>query len=56
LNAAYNKARIIVTILDNSTTMTGHQPHPGTGLTATGEQMAQISEPARRPSLKERLK
>ena len=39
LNAAYNKARITVTILDNSTTaMTGHQPHPGTGFTATGEQ------------------
>ncbi len=38
LNAAYNKARITVTILDNSTTaMTGHQPHPGTGVTATGE-------------------
>lgn len=37
LNAAYNKARITVTILDNSTTaMTGHQPHPGTGLTVTG--------------------
>jgi len=29
LNAAYNKARITVAILDNSTTaMTGHQPHP----------------------------
>lgn len=38
LNAAYNKARITVTILDNSTTaMTGHQPHPGTGFTVTGE-------------------
>lgn len=38
LNAAYNKARITVTILDNSTTaMTGHQPHPGTGFTATGD-------------------
>jgi len=44
LNAAYNKARITVTILDNSTTaMTGHQPHPGTGVTATGEKTVQIS-------------
>jgi len=44
LNAAYNKARITVTILDNSTTaMTGHQPHPGTGMTATGEATVQIS-------------
>ncbi len=38
LNAAYNKARITVAILDNSTTaMTGHQPHPGTGVTASGD-------------------
>lgn len=44
LNAAYNKARITVTILDNSTTaMTGHQPHPGTGVTATGEPTVRIS-------------
>ncbi len=44
LNAAYNKARITVTILDNSTTaMTGHQPHPGTGVTATGEATIQVS-------------
>lgn len=44
LNAAYNKARITVTILDNSTTaMTGHQPNPGTGQTATGESTVQVS-------------
>jgi indolepyruvate ferredoxin oxidoreductase alpha subunit len=44
LNAAYNKARITVTILDNSTTaMTGHQPHPGTGVTATGEPTVKVS-------------
>jgi len=44
LNAAYNKARITVTILDNSTTaMTGHQPHPGTGFTATGEPTVRVS-------------
>lgn len=44
LNAAYNRAHITVTILDNGTTaMTGHQPHPGTGITATGEPTTQIS-------------
>ena len=44
LNAAYNKARITVTILDNSTTaMTGHQPNPGTGMTASGEVTTQVS-------------
>lgn len=44
LNAAYNRARITVTILDNSTTaMTGHQPHPGTGVTATGEETVRVS-------------
>jgi indolepyruvate ferredoxin oxidoreductase alpha subunit len=44
LNAAYNKARITVTILDNTTTaMTGHQPNPGTGLTAAGEPTVQVS-------------
>jgi indolepyruvate ferredoxin oxidoreductase alpha subunit len=44
LNAAYNKARITVTILDNSTTaMTGHQSNPGTGVTATGKATVQVS-------------
>jgi indolepyruvate ferredoxin oxidoreductase alpha subunit len=44
LNAAYNKARITVAILDNSTTaMTGHQPHPGTGFTVTGERTKAVS-------------
>jgi indolepyruvate ferredoxin oxidoreductase alpha subunit len=44
LNAAYNGANITVTILDNSTTaMTGHQPHPGTGVTASGESIMQVS-------------
>ncbi|GHV55326.1 indolepyruvate ferredoxin oxidoreductase subunit alpha [Synergistales bacterium] len=38
INAVYNKADIIVAVLDNSTTaMTGGQPHPGTGKTITGE-------------------
>jgi indolepyruvate ferredoxin oxidoreductase alpha subunit len=44
LNAVYNKARITVAILDNSTTaMTGHQPHPGTGAMATGEETKAVS-------------
>ncbi len=44
LNASYNKSRLTLTILDNSTTaMTGHQPHPGTGITATGQESVSIS-------------
>lgn len=38
INAVYNRADITVVILDNRTTaMTGHQPHPGLGRTASGE-------------------
>ena len=34
VNAVYNDANMILCVLDNSTTaMTGHQPHPGTGVT-----------------------
>lgn len=34
VNAVYNRTDIILMVLDNSTTaMTGHQPHPGTGMT-----------------------
>ncbi len=37
LNALYNRAPQLIIILDNHTTaMTGHQPHPGTGVTASG--------------------
>lgn len=44
LNAVYNNAKITVTILDNLTTaMTGHQPHPGTGITATGDKTKSVS-------------
>jgi len=44
LNAVYNNAKITVAILDNSTTaMTGHQPHPGTGVTATGDKTKSVS-------------
>ena len=39
IDALYNKAAITVLILDNSiTAMTGHQNHPGTGLTLSGEE------------------
>jgi indolepyruvate ferredoxin oxidoreductase alpha subunit len=39
LNARYNNAPFLLIVLDNSTTaMTGHQPHPGTGRQAMGEQ------------------
>ena len=34
VNAVYNNADITIIVLNNSTTaMTGHQPHPGTGMT-----------------------
>ncbi|MET1102009.1 MAG: indolepyruvate ferredoxin oxidoreductase subunit alpha [Pyrodictiaceae archaeon] len=43
LNAVYNKAPIVVLVMDNHTTaMTGHQPHPGIGVTATGEETYRI--------------
>jgi indolepyruvate ferredoxin oxidoreductase alpha subunit len=39
VNAYYNGANFLLLLLDNSATaMTGFQPHPGTGLTATGEE------------------
>ncbi len=38
INAVYNQHKFVVVILDNETTaMTGHQPHPGTGVTGMGE-------------------
>ena len=38
INAIYNNAPMLVLVLDNRVTaMTGHQPHPGTGIRATGE-------------------
>lgn len=37
INAIYNQHKFVYTILDNETTaMTGHQPHPGTGVTNRG--------------------
>jgi len=39
LNIVYNKSNVCVVILDNSTVaMTGHQPTPGSGKNALGEQ------------------
>jgi indolepyruvate ferredoxin oxidoreductase alpha subunit len=44
LNAVYNGANIVVVILDNRiTAMTGHQPNPLTGITATGDASPRIS-------------
>lgn len=44
VNAVYNQARVTLCILDNSTTaMTGHQPHPGTGVTMMGDIVNKIS-------------
>jgi len=38
INAVYNGARLTVVVMDNRTTaMTGHQPHPAVGITATNE-------------------
>ena len=43
VNAVYNKGNLNLVILDNYTTaMTGHQPHPGTGRLAKGEQGKRI--------------
>jgi len=43
INACYNRANLVIAILDNRTTaMTGHQPHPGTGTTAAGEKTLDI--------------
>lgn len=48
VNAVYNRADMVLVVLDNSTTaMTGHQPHPGTGVRMTpaagGEHSGKIS-------------
>jgi indolepyruvate ferredoxin oxidoreductase alpha subunit len=44
INAVYNKSAMALIILDNRTTaMTGHQEHPGTGLTAQGEPASSVN-------------
>ena len=43
VNAVYNEADMILCVLDNSTTaMTGHQPHPGTGINMMGDVIAKV--------------
>jgi indolepyruvate ferredoxin oxidoreductase alpha subunit len=43
VDAVYNQGNITVIILDNGTTaMTGHQGHPGTGLSARGEKTTAV--------------
>ncbi len=44
VNAVYNQAEMTLIVLDNSTTaMTGHQPHPGTGVTMMGDIVNKVS-------------
>jgi len=44
VNAVYNNAKVVLAVLDNATTaMTGHQPHPGTGLTGMGSPSEKVS-------------
>ncbi len=44
INAVYNKANILVCILDNSAVaMTGHQPTPVIGITAKGEKTKELN-------------
>jgi len=43
INGHYSGAEFLCVVLDNTVTaMTGHQPHPGTGINANGEQMNKI--------------
>lgn len=43
VNAIYNQSRATIIILDNGTTaMTGHQDHPGTGISAQGEKTTAV--------------
>lgn len=44
VNAVYNQHPVKIIVVDNQTTaMTGHQPHPGTGITGMGEMGTKIS-------------
>jgi len=44
INAVYNNHKVTLIVLDNLTTaMTGHQPHPGTGVTGMGVEGSRIS-------------
>jgi len=44
INAVYNKHKFVLVIAGNETTaMTGHQPHPGTGITGLGEKSTAVA-------------
>ncbi|MBR3646087.1 MAG: indolepyruvate ferredoxin oxidoreductase subunit alpha [Lachnospiraceae bacterium] len=44
VNGLYNEADMVLCVLDNSTTaMTGHQPHPGTGINMMGDVVDKVS-------------
>lgn len=44
INSVYNRSNTVIIILDNRTTaMTGHQPHPGTGMTIRGEKTHELN-------------
>ncbi|MEW5897921.1 MAG: thiamine pyrophosphate-dependent enzyme, partial [Bacillota bacterium] len=44
IDARYNQARFLCVVLDNGTTaMTGHQPHPGMGINAMGEEAPAVA-------------
>ena len=43
VNAVYNQSDMILCVMDNSTTaMTGHQPHPGMGVTMMGKKVEPV--------------
>jgi indolepyruvate ferredoxin oxidoreductase alpha subunit len=43
VDAVYNQSKITLVILDNGTTaMTGHQEHPGTGISAQGKEATRV--------------
>lgn len=44
INAVHNKSQIVTVVMDNEwTSMTGHQPNPGTGMNALGLEAKKIS-------------
>ncbi len=44
VNGVYNNSQITLVILDNGTTaMTGHQEHPGTGISAQGKETRKVA-------------
>ena len=43
INARWNGANLLLVVLDNNTTaMTGHQPHPGSGVNALGQSSSKV--------------